>query len=70
MKRTASMAALLAALAVSPAMAHKGHAAPSPSPSPAAPREAPASTLAAEETEDAPAAASAMEATGRACTGW
>ena len=51
MTRTLWMAALLAALAVSPAVAHKGHAAPSPSPSPAEPGDAPAA-------EEAPAPAS------------
>jgi len=64
LKRTLWMAAFLAALAVSPAGAHKGHAAPSPSPSPAAASEAPAGTLAAEEPEAAPPADSPMEVSG------
>lgn len=58
------MAAILAALAVSPAVAHKGYAAQSPSPSPAAPSEAPAGTPAAEEAEAAPPADSSMEVSG------
>jgi uncharacterized membrane protein len=57
------MAAILAALAVSPAVAHKGHASPSPSASPAA-SEVPAGTLAAEEAEAAPPADSSMEVSG------
>jgi len=58
------MAAILAALAVSPAVAHKGYASPSPSPSPAAASEAPAGTLAADEAEAAPPADSSMEVSG------
>ena len=56
------MAAILAALAVFPAVAHKGHAAPSPSP--VAASEAPAGTLAAEEAEGASAADSPLEVSG------
>ena len=59
------MAAILAALAVFPAVAPQGHASPSPSPSPAAPSEAPAGAPAAEEAEAAPPASDAsMEVTG------
>jgi uncharacterized membrane protein len=58
------MAAFLAALAVSPAVAHKGHASPSPSPSPAAASGGPAATLAAEEAEAAPPVDSSMEVSG------
>jgi uncharacterized membrane protein len=58
------MAAFLAALAVSPAVAHKGHASPSPSPSPAAASAAPAGSLDAEEAEAAPPADSSMEVSG------
>ena len=54
--RTLWMAALLAALAVGPAAAHKGHAAQSPSPSPAA-TDAP-------EAEAAPASDAPMEVSG------
>lgn len=56
------MAAILAALAVAPAVAHTGYAAPSPSP--AAASGAPAGTLAAEEAEAAPPADSSMEVSG------
>lgn len=62
MNRALSLAAVLAALAVSPVAAHKGHA--SPSPSPAAPREATVPTLAAEEGDEPPAADSGMEVSG------
>ena len=58
------MAAVLVALAVSPVVAHKGHAAPSPSPSPAAASESPAGTPAAEDAEGAPPADSSMEVSG------
>ncbi len=58
------MAAILAALAVSPAVTQKGHASPGPSPSPAAESEAPAGALAAEEAEAAPPADSSMEVSG------
>jgi uncharacterized membrane protein len=58
------MAAILTALAVSPAGAHKGHASPSPSPPPAAASEPPAGPLSAEEAEAAPPADSPMEVSG------
>lgn len=58
------MAAILAALAVAPAVAHEGFAAPSPSPSPAAASGAPSGTVAAEEAEAAPPADSSMEVSG------
>jgi uncharacterized membrane protein len=64
------MVALLGALAVIPADAHKGHASPSPSPSPspsapaAAASEAPASLPAVEEAEAAPPGDSSMEVSG------
>jgi uncharacterized membrane protein len=65
--RTLWMAALLAALAVSPAVAHKGHAAPSPSPSPAEPADAPAAeeapaSSAVEVSEDEPSDRGVMAA--------
>jgi uncharacterized membrane protein len=55
------MAAVLGALAASPAVAHKGHASPSPS---TAASEAPAGSPAAEETEAAPPGDSSMEVSG------
>ena len=58
------MVAIVAALAVSPAVAPKGYAAPSPSPSPAAPSETTTSTPAAEDAEAAPPSDASMEVTG------
>lgn len=58
------MAAILAALAVSLAVARKGHASPSPSPPPAPASEVPAGTLAAEEGAAAPPAAASLEVSG------
>jgi len=60
--RTLWMAAILVALTVSPSVARKGHAAPSPSPATAS--EAPAGTLAAEEAEAAPPADASMAVSG------
>lgn len=57
------MPAVLVALSVCPAVAHKGHAAASPSPSPAAAGEA-TEPPAAEEAEAAPAGDSSMEVSG------
>jgi uncharacterized membrane protein len=59
-ERTLWMTVVLAALAVCPAAAHKGHASPSPAPSPA-PSEAAA---AAEQDEAVPPADSSMEVSG------
>lgn len=61
-KRTLGMAAILAALAVSPAVAHKGHASPSPSPSPAAASAPPA--VASGEPDAAPPADASLEVSG------
>jgi uncharacterized membrane protein len=61
------MGAILAALAVSPAAAHKGHAAPSPSPSAEAPGEAtpgPAAPEGADSAEAAPPEDSPMDVSG------
>ena len=64
MKRTLWMAATLSALAVSSAATHKAHASPSPSPTPAAASEAPAGSLAAEESKAAPPKDSSIEVSG------